>query len=217
MKKQVKRGRKTNQEKHDAKMNKIMLYIYIILAVASGLFYINRTAFAPKQYKEEIIEEIKHSEEVVKEVIKERIKPVVVVLNVDEYRLTSYYTNDSTGSGKCTGSGLCIKDFKVNENGWYTYNGKLVMAGATNECLNSHSGACNKWNYKIIGRHYFDYYDELVVVIDGVEYDSIILDSCGASMYVAEDRIDLFVSGSNHFIDRGYKGVNPIEVIREVK
>ena len=127
-----------------------------------------------------------------------------------EFRLTSYYTDDSTGSGKCTGSGLCTSNFSVNSKGWYTYKGMLVLAGATNECLNSHSGACNEWNTKLDDREYFSYYDTVDIIIDNIQYKGIILDSCGASMYVEDERLDLFVSGDTYKIDRGYKGVNPI-------
>ena len=123
--------------------------------------------------------------------------------------MTSYYPEEGSD---CTGSGKCSWDFGVDEHGWYTYNGKLVIAAATKECLNSHYGACNKWNTAKSGRKYFKYYKELNIVIDGVTYNAIVLDSCGASMYLSEDRIDLFVSSSNYAIDRGYKGVNMVTV-----
>lgn len=129
----------------------------------------------------------------------------------ENYRLTSYHQQDGS-SGSCTGSGKCVSDFQINNKGWYTYEGKLVLAGATKECLNSKSGACGNWNTPVSGRKYFKYYDTVSLTIDGIKYEGIILDSCGASMSVKENRIDLFVSNSSSTIDRGYKGHNMIEV-----
>lgn len=42
-------------------------------------------------------------------------------------------------------------------------------------------------------KHYFRYYDNVLIEIDGIQYDGIILDSCGACSYVQENRLDLFV------------------------
>lgn len=152
--------------------------------------------------------------EKVEEVIVE--EPVIEVQPSRNYRLTSYYTNDGTNSGSCTGSGICTNKFQVNDKGWYTYQGKLVIAAATNECLNAKgSDACGKYNEPVEGRHYFNYFDELQIEVDGQTYDAIVLDSCGASMFVNEDRIDLFVSSKSSAIDRGYKGNNMITVFAE--
>lgn len=103
-------------------------------------------------------------------------------------RMTSFWANDGYGTGDCTGSGLCSWDFGINENGWYTYNGKLVIATATTYLANQ------GW-YTAPGVHLYKYWEELVLTIDGVEYDAVILDSCGSSMKT--DRIDLFVSNGN--------------------
>lgn len=118
------------------------------------------------------------------------------------YRLTSYYPAETSNH---TGSGLETKDFQVNEKGWYTYQGKLVLAGAT-VYLKSRYG-------EKIGKHYFRYYDNVLVEIDGIQYDGIILDSCGACSYVQENRLDLFVRDKDSVIDRGYKGKNMIKVV----
>lgn len=103
-----------------------------------------------------------------------------------ETRMTSFWADDGSGTGECTGSGLCSWDFGVDEHGWYTYNGKLVVATATTYLANQ------GWTVAD-GVHLYKYYEELVLTIDGVEYDAIILDSCGSSMKT--DRVDLFVSG----------------------
>lgn len=107
-------------------------------------------------------------------------------------RMTSFYANDGYGTNNCTGSGLCEWDFGVNEHGWYTYGGKLVVATATTYLANQ------GWQVGS-GVHLYKYYEELVLTIDGVEYDAVILDSCGSSM--KNDRIDLFVSNSGSVKD----------------
>lgn len=75
--------------------------------------------------------------------------------------------------------------FQVNSNGWYTWNGKLVLASATKYLFNY------GWSYKE-GITYYKYYDEVVITIDGVDYPGVILDSCGACM--KSRKIDLFVT-----------------------
>lgn len=98
-----------------------------------------------------------------------------------ETRLTSYYPKKPVSP---TGSGLGIEDFGVNEFGWYTYKGKLVVATATSYLLNY------GWRYQN-GVRLYNYYDVLILTIDGVDYEAIVLDSCGICMTTG--RIDLFV------------------------
>ena len=104
-------------------------------------------------------------------------------------RMTSFYPAESSD---CTGSGKCSWDFEVNDKGWYTYNGKLVVATATTYLANQ------GW-YVVPGVHLYKYWEELILTIDGVEYDAIILDSCGSSM--RKDRVDLFVSNAGSVKD----------------
>jgi hypothetical protein len=159
-------------------------------------------------------EAIPEKEEVV--IKEEPVAEQPVVKPTLNYRLTSYYKDDGTGVGNCTGSGKCIKDFTINEKGWYTYQGKLVLGGATKACLNTTGDqACMRFE-EVSGRHYFNYFEEITITIDNISYDAIILDSCGACMYVNENRLDLFVSSPGSRIDRGYKGNNlTIVQIRE--
>ena len=122
--------------------------------------------------------------------------------NKRAFRLTSYYPEEDTD---CTGSGKCSWDFQVNDKGWYTWNGKIVLAAATIYLQKS-------FGY-VEGKKYFKYYDEVDVTIDGKTYRGVILDSCGACMKVTyEERLDLFVNSGKNAIDRGYKGNNPIYV-----
>lgn len=106
-----------------------------------------------------------------------------------ETRLTSYYPRKPI---RPTGCGLGIEDFGVNEYGWYTYNGKLVVATATNYLLNY------GWRYSNDVRLY-NYYDVLILNINGVDYEAIVLDSCGICMTTG--RVDLFVTDKDAVID----------------
>lgn len=113
-----------------------------------------------------------------------------------ETRMTSYYPGDDCKSGTVTGSGKSIKDFEVNEYGWYTYNGKLVVATATKYLLN--------YGFTLSeGVHTYKYWEEITIEIDGVRYEAIVLDSCGHAMH--SDRIDLFVSNSKSVKDTAIK------------
>ena len=113
-----------------------------------------------------------------------------------ETRMTSYYPGDDCKSGTVTGSGKSIKDFEVNEYGWYTYNGKLVVATATKYLLN--------YGFTLSeGVHTYKYWDEITIEIDGIRYEAIVLDSCGHAMH--SDRIDLFVSNKDSIKDTTIK------------
>lgn len=136
-----------------------------------------------ESYDEAYEEVSEYYEEPVEEVYEEP-----VVSNNYTTRMTSFWANDGYGTGDCTGSGLCSWNFGINENGWYTYNDKLVIATATTYLANQ------GW-YTAPGVHLYRYWEELVLTIDGVEYDAVVLDSCGNCMKT--DRIDLFVSNGN--------------------
>lgn len=139
---------------------------------------------------EEITENVE-PEEIIEENYEkaEYIEPDYIPENLSstyETRMTSFWANDGYGTGDCTGSGLCSWDFGVNDKGWYTYNGKLVVATATTYLT--------KYGWSLAkGVRTYNYYDEITLVIDGVDYPAIVLDSCGSSM--SNGRIDLFVSG----------------------
>jgi len=115
------------------------------------------------------------------------------------YRVTSYYpaeNNNITGSGKSTNDFSLIN---ISGKTAYSYQGKIVVAGATNELLKSGyntNGSQNKQN-----KHYFNYYDTGRIKIDGKWYGFIVLDSCGASMWEGYYRLDIFVPNSDNVID----------------
>lgn len=149
---------------------------------------LNGVSESTKNESEEVeeVEKVEEVEEEYVEPVEETyVEPVVEISNVYTTRMTSFYPAESSD---CTGSGLCSWDFGINENGWYTYNGKLVVATATQYLANQ------GW-YLADGVHTYRYYDEITLVIDGVEYQAIVLDSCGSSMRT--DRIDLFVTGAD--------------------
>lgn len=133
---------------------------------------------------------------------KEEPKVEQIKSNVYKYRVTSYYPGDECNSTNCTGTGLCTKDFQVDEHGWYTYNGKLVLAAATTYLQNQFGVKENKL--------YFKYYDEVLLTIDGVQYEGIILDTCGACY--RNEIVDLFVTNKESVLDRGYLGYNMVSM-----
>lgn len=146
-------------------------------------------------YTKEIVEEVSE-EQPVQEVqpVQEEIiqEPEQTNESTYETRMTSYYNNDGYETGTVTGSGLGVNDFEINSNGWYTYQGKLVIATATEYLL--------KYGFSLAeGVHTYRYYDELTLNIDGIDYQAIVLDSCGSSM--KNGRIDLFVSSEEYIKD----------------
>ena len=99
----------------------------------------------------------------------------VTVLNNKKFRFT-YYTKEECGTST-TQSGKNDKNFGIDPTlGCYTYNGKVVLASATN-LLAQRWGVTKKSYIK-----YFDLYDEVKFTYNGKEYTGIILDGCGASM-----------------------------------
>ena len=152
-------------------MNKILMILMIISIV-----------FAPTKIKKEKV--VKNKEKIVeKEEKKEEQQPIIeqpqeVVEQPTSYetRMTSYYPEEGEN---ITASGLTPNDFETNENGWFTYQGKLVVATASTRL-----GYTEMRTYNL--------YDELTLNIDGIDYNAIVLDVCGACQRL--NRIDLFVS-----------------------
>lgn len=117
-----------------------------------------------------------------------------------DVRFTSFWPGE--GSGDKTASGLGIEDFEVNSQSWFTYQGKVVVASATKECLESNAGACRKYSQIPDGYQLHRLYDELTLIIEGVKYPAIILDHCGASFWNEDhQRYDIYVVDEDHLID----------------
>ena len=102
-------------------------------------------------------------------------------------RMTSFYSGDECNTGNITASGLGENDFDINEKGWYTYQGKLVIATASTRL-----GYTDMWTYNL--------YDDINIIIDGIRYEGIVLDVCGACQIY--NRIDLFVSEGQYAVDK---------------
>lgn len=169
----------------------VMLLMLVEVGEVNKITTYNIAGISSLQSSHLVTEYVPKVEEVVEEAVE-----------LHKYRLTSYYPGDSCNSGHCTGSGLCTNDFQVNEYGWYTYDGKIVLAAATTYLQNKFGVKENKL--------YFKYYDEVTLTIDGVPYQGIILDTCGAC-YKAE-KIDLYVQNKESVTDRGYQGKNMISL-----
>ena len=137
----------------------------------------------------QVEQEVKKQEEKKVEQKQEEVKQEVQTQSSYTTRMTSYYPEEGELT---TGSGLSPANFEINDKGWYTYQGKLVVATATTYLANQGWQVGN-------GVHLYKYYDELTLTIDGVDYDAIILDSCGSSMQT--DRVDLYVSSINYIKD----------------
>ena len=127
-------------------------------------------------------------------VIEEEPPTEIITINTRKTRLTSYWVNDDCNSEDITASGKSSKDFQLNDKGWYTYNGKLVVATASHRL-----GRTNQRTYKL--------YEELTLIINGTSYQAIVLDVCGACM--KDNRIDLYVKDRQHMIDQ------QIEIVEE--
>lgn len=96
--------------------------------------------------------------------------------------------------------------FEVNDKGFYTYNGKVVVATATHECIKSNYEGCNIYNKYEDGITYYNYHNEIDIEVDGVRYEAIVLDSCGKSHdkeYLKKNdeglnRIDIFIADKKY-------------------
>lgn len=111
--------------------------------------------------------------------ITEPVEPKEVFESVD-ITLTRYYPG-AGGSDLCTAT-KCVNSFEVNEKGWYTYQGKIVIGAATYACQKY----CKyKDEYGPLPDDYriFNFYDEIQFMLEGTVYIGIVLDSCGACMY----------------------------------
>ena len=103
-----------------------------------------------------------------------------------EVTLTNFYPNDSLGTTAVTSTGHMPSELGTNEYGHRTYEGKVVVAAATNVCLQVTTGPCAKYNYLPEGYESYDLYDELQVNFKGVWLDAIVLSSCGACFWERE-------------------------------
>lgn len=110
-------------------------------------------------------------------------------VNNTDILVTNYWIGDGS-SGDITASGLSSKDFKVNEDGMYTYNGKIVVA-------TSNTTRLKRPLYKGYKSH--ELYDELTLTFNDKTYGAVVLDVCGSCYGVTKEtsqRYDVFTSGN---------------------
>lgn len=106
-----------------------------------------------------------------------------------EIFITNYFLGDNS-SGTTTASGKQIKDFGINEQGMYTFNGMIVVATANTERLN--------WPLNE-GYRSHSLYSVLNLEIEGTSYEAIVLDICGSCYGVKgeeKQRYDIFTTGN---------------------
>lgn len=172
--------------------------VIVFVCIASTLLVQNQIrgkeimeAFSEEtQESQKLANNSETSEEVQEEEETETVRQESV--KTTKYRMTYYYTGDGTGSGSVTASGKSTTSFQTNEHGWYTYEGKLVVATA--------SKSLKSWaSYKGSVQKTYNLYDELSITINGMVYDAIVLDVCGACMRSA--KIDLFVKDKKSGLD----------------
>lgn len=165
-----------------------VLFMIIGLLAFIGFGTIVRDINQPNEEKEVIIQ---------KEVIE--IRQFVSHLVKERVIFTSYYPNDDYNTNHMTSSGLTTNDFIVNEQGWYTYKGYVVVATATELCLNVKSGPCGRFNEPKDTHYYFKLFDTLQINVGGKSYKAIVLDSCGACNWDEDlQRVDVFVSDQDY-------------------
>ena len=203
----MKQIKKTNKKEELYLARKILLALIITLTVLTSMLIIN----VKKEYKL-----IRATFEDINERMEQNIKEMEIELKTLEYEasrerfcslsyvdcfednewtardviFTNYYQNDSTGSGDITASGKKIKDFEINEDGFYTYEGKVVVATANTTRLKRNL-------YKGYKSH--ELYDELTFELNGKRYKGIVLDVCGACYGVSHENIqryDIFTTKS---------------------
>lgn len=102
---------------------------------------------------------------------------------------TNYYQGDGS-SGTTTASGLTTSDFDINDKGFYTYQGKVVLATANTTRLN--------WGLNP-GYESHELYEVITTEVNGQTYEAIVLDVCGACYGVEGEtlqRYDIFTKGN---------------------
>lgn len=116
------------------------------------------------------------------------VEEVTHVKTTDVY-FTNYHLGDGS-SGTTTASGLQTKDFEVNDDGMYTYDGKVVVATANMTRLPR--GIAE-------GYRSHELYEEFMIRLNGKEYQAITLDVCGSCFYTEGEflqRYDIFTTSN---------------------
>lgn len=151
--------------------------------------------FAPRPSQAEVIVETVYVPEIEVIVLHKNVSARIK----ERVEFTNFYPGDNMNTNTMTSTGHTISDFQVNENGWYTWQGKVVVATATTLCLEVENGPCGKFNEQKDTHHYFDLYDVVEIIFGGEHYQAVVLSSCGACNWdEALQRVDIFVAGSDY-------------------
>lgn len=176
----------------------------IILTISLAIQQINyENAIA---IKDEHIQQLQNTNDEIYQMYSDTLQELELLKSLDyevysKVRFTNYHVGDGSSTHR-TGSKLTTYDFEINSQGWYTYDGKVVVATATWECINSDVGACKQYNSVPRGYNVYNYFDELEIVVNGKIYQAIVLDSCGGSYWNEKyQRIDIFISDESYYID----------------
>lgn len=164
--------------------DKLFDFVFTVLLIVLLVTVVTQVVIISGKEPEVVVEtHVIHIKQTVSHLVKERVE------------FTNYYINDGYGTGITTSSGITVESFKVNERGWYTWEGYVVIATATNLCIDVTNGACGKYNEHKDTHHYFDLFDTLTIIVDNQEYSAIVLDSCGACNWDEEfQRVDIFIA-----------------------
>jgi len=163
-----------------------LLAIMLITLVIHYTWYINDLSVRREEYStlvKPVFEEPKtdSGQEINKMYLKEYRK-------VDVY-FTNYHLGDGS-SGTTTASGLRIYDFEVNDDGMYTFDGKVVIATANMTRLQRGI---------VEGYQSHELYEEFSIRLNENEYQAIVLDICGACYGVFDEqlqRYDIFTTSN---------------------
>jgi len=112
----------------------------------------------------------------------------------EDIRLTSYYIDNNKNYDLLDDLGIKISDLTINENGWFEYNGRLMISTAVNG-YNDETKL--KDNYRR-----FDIGDLITIEIDKSTYKAIVVGNYCASYWdETKQRYGLFVSDKNYKVD----------------
>ena len=167
-------------------MKKQKIVIILIFIILLGYFYPRHETAEKIEHKstKDIIktEEKEEQQEESKQEEQQEVRQ-----NGRRARITSYWENDDCNSEDMTASGKSSKDFQLNDKGWYTWNGMLVIATASTRL-----GKTNQRTYRL--------YEEIYIKINDIVYKAVVLDVCGACM--RDNRIDLYVKDRASMVDQ---------------
>ena len=186
----------------EIRLKSLLIYIMILLfiSISCNIYSISQHEKTSEELSTLLSKNIIYKKEI------EQLKKEIEDLNrkesndtgeLREVLFTSYYLGDGS-SGPLTASGLSTNDFQINEYGYYTYEGKVVVATANTSRLNINL----KQGYKS-----HNLYDEFQIVLNDVELPAIVLDVCGACYgFAGEDlqRYDIFTNGVSIPVLTGY-------------